>query len=71
MPPQLLLDKGATMMAKTGSGSTAFSLSAEGGRVEVVRLFMERATAATTLDALCNEKVREIKQSGFDDILRI
>jgi hypothetical protein len=52
----MLLEKGCALMSKTGSGSTAFSLAAEGGRVEVVRLFMEKALAAGKLEEMCNDK---------------
>ena len=42
-------------MAKTSSGATALMAAAEGGRVEVVRVILEKATADGKLEELCNE----------------
>ncbi|CAM9138960.1 unnamed protein product [Sphacelaria rigidula] len=52
----ILLGKGTNLFAATSSGTTPFTAACEGGRVEVVRLLMEKATAAGKLEEMCNTK---------------
>lgn len=48
--------KDSDLFAVTSSGATPFFAACEGGRVEVVRSLMEKATAMGKLEEMCNKK---------------
>lgn len=46
--------KDTDLLKMTSSGATPFLAACEGGRVDVVRTLMERATGLGKLDEMCN-----------------
>lgn len=57
--------QGTDLFAVTSSGTTPFTAACEGGRVEVVRSLMEKASAIDKLDDMCNVK-DSAEKTAFD-----
>ncbi|CAM9397772.1 unnamed protein product [Discosporangium mesarthrocarpum] len=53
---EILLAKESDLLAQTSSGSTPFSAACEGGRIEVVRLCIDKAQSLGKLEEMCNLK---------------
>jgi hypothetical protein len=56
----MLLGKDCSLFPVTSSGSTALACAAEAGKVEVVRLLLEKAQTTEKLNDLCNIKVQRL-----------
>ncbi|CAM9095058.1 unnamed protein product [Scytosiphon promiscuus] len=52
----ILLGKNTDLFLTTSSGATPFLAACEGGRVDVVRSLMEKATALGKLEEMCNKQ---------------
>ncbi|CAM9431663.1 unnamed protein product [Choristocarpus tenellus] len=53
---EVLLARDPNLLAQTSSGATPFAAASEGGRVEVVKICMEKAAALGKLEEMCNLK---------------
>lgn len=57
LPPSVSRSvKEVDLFAPTNSGSTPFMAGCEGGRVDIVRVLMEKAIALGKLEDMCNAK---------------